>query len=231
MVRADHVDDDPADGQPRLAQFLDAVRGLLDGHLLQEGDQVHRRLGGLEHLHDGLRLVVDRAEPRQPRHLVVDVQEPGDPPGRRRVHDHVVVDVLAGPVLAAHRLARLAGQQHVAQARGDGRREVDGAELLERASGGAELVEHLEVVQQRPFGIDGEREDLAPAGCHRDLPLLVGERLGAEELREPLPALDLHEKSPSALAREGKRECRGDRGLAGAALAADHLEPAHIARA
>ena len=38
-------------------------------------------------------------------------------PGGRGVHDHVVVDEPPALVLAAHRLARLAGQQHVPQAR------------------------------------------------------------------------------------------------------------------
>ena len=70
-----------------------------------------------------------------------------------------------------------------------------------------------------------------PPGSDGDLALLVGQRLRLEELRDALPALDLDEEGALALGREGEREGGGDRGLAGAALAADDLEPAHVIRA
>ena len=53
--------------------------------------------------HDGLRLVVDRADPGQPGHLGVDVEEAGDPAGRRRVQHDGVVD--RPPALSLRRTA------------------------------------------------------------------------------------------------------------------------------
>ena len=95
-------------------------------------------------------------------------------------------------------------------------------------AGAAQLVEHLEVVQKGQFGVDGEGVHLPAPGSDGDLPLLIGQRFRFEELRDALAALDLDEKRPLALGREGERECGGDRGLAGPALAADDLEPAHV---
>ncbi|CAM5270208.1 hypothetical protein SCANM63S_02862 [Streptomyces canarius] len=188
----------------------------------------HGRLRRLQHPHDGLCLIVYGADLREARHLVVDVQEAGDAAGRRGVHDDVVVGEPPRPVLAAHRLARLAGQQDVPEAGRDGGREVDRAQLLQRPARAAELVEHLEIVQKGQFRIDGEGVHLAAARSDRDLPLLVRKCFRLEELRDALPALDLHEKRPLPLGREGQRECGGDRRLSGPALAADDLEPAHI---
>lgn len=223
-----HVHDDPPDRQLRRAQFGDAVRGLLDGHLLQQRHQVHRRLRRLEDTHHGLCLIVYRADLGEPRDLVVHVQEARDPPGGRRVHDHVVIGELSALVLPAHGLARLAGEEHVPDAGRDGGREVDGAELLQGPSGAPQFVEHLEVVQKGQFGIYGEGVHLPAARSDGDLPLLVGQRFCLEELRDALSALDLHEEGALALCGEGEREGRGYRGLAGTALAADDLEPAHV---
>lgn len=175
--RAGHVDDDAAHGDAGGAQLGDAVGGLLDRHLLQERHQMHRGLGRLEDAHHGLRLIVDRADLREAGDLVVDVQKAGDPAGRRGVHHDRVVDELSALVLAAHRFARLAGQQDVPQTRRDGRGEVDRAELLQRPARAAELVEHLEVVQKGAFGVDGQGVDLparpssgaAPGGLSRGL--------------------------------------------------------------
>ncbi|GAA3052612.1 hypothetical protein GCM10020000_37720 [Streptomyces olivoverticillatus] len=85
----------------------------------------------------------------------------------------------------------------------------------------------MQVVQQGALGVDGEGEDLSTARCDRDLAFLIGQRLRLEELRDALPAFDLDQQSAFALGGEGKREGRGDRGLAGSALAADDMEPAH----
>ncbi|GGJ42563.1 hypothetical protein GCM10010121_062110 [Streptomyces brasiliensis] len=70
--------------------------------------------------------------------------------------------------------------------------------------------------------------DLTAPGSDGDLPLLIGQRLRLEELRDALPALDLHEERPLPLGGEGQREGRGDRRLSGPALTADDLEPAHV---
>lgn len=95
-------------------------------------------------------------------------------------------------------------------------------------AGTTQLVEHLEVVEQRAFGVDRQRMDLPATGRHGDLAFLVREGFGLEELGDALPALDLDEEGAPALGREGERECGGDRGLTGPALAADDLEPAHV---
>lgn len=228
QMRAHHVHDDPAHRQLGRLELGDAVGGLLDRHLLQEGHQMDRGLGGLQHPHHGLGLIVYRAYPGQPRHLVVHVEEAGDAAGRRGVHDHVVVDEPVLLVLAAHRLAGLAGQQDVPDAGRDRGGEVDRAELLERPARAAELVEHLEVVEEGALGVDREGVHLPAARCDGDLALLVGEGFRLEELGDALSALDLDEEGAPALGREGEREGGGDRGLTGTALAADDLEPAHV---
>jgi len=210
---------------PDGGQFGDAVHRLLNRHLLQQRHQVDRGLRRFQHPHHGLRLVVYRADPGQARHLVVDVEETGDPAGRRRVEHHRVVHRPARLVLAAHRLADLAGEQHVAQAGGDGGGEVDRAELLQRPAGPAELVEHVEVVEHRQLGVDRQCVHLAAARRGGDLPLLVRQRLGLEELGDALPLLDLTEQHAAALGREGERERGGDRGLSRAALARHDMEP------
>ncbi len=94
--------------------------------------------------------------------------------------------------------------------------------------GAAQFVEHLEVVQKGQFGVDGEGVHLPAPRSDGDLPLFVGQRFCFEELRDALSALDLDEEGALALGREGEREGRGYRGLAGTALAADDLEPAHV---
>src|SRR5690606_25641393 len=177
--------------------------------------------------HHGLRLIVYRPDLGEPGDLVVDVEEAGDAPGRRGVHHHVVVDEPPAAVLAPHRLARLAGQQDVPHAGRDGGGEVDRPEFLQGSAGAAHLVEHLEVVQKGAFRIDGEGVHLPAPGCDGDLPLLVRQRVRLEELCDALAALDLDEKRPLPLRGQGQREGRGHRGLAGTALAADDLEPAH----
>jgi hypothetical protein len=189
---------------------------------------VHGGLARLQHPHHGLCLIVYGADLREPGHLVVDVEEARDAAGRRGVHDDVVVHEPSLFVLAPDRLARLAGQQDVPDPRRDGRGEVDGAELLQGPSGAAQLVEHLEVVQQGQFGVDGEGVHLPAPGSDGDLPLLIRQRLGFEELRDALAALDLDEKRALPLGGEGQREGRGHRGLTGTALATDDLEPAHV---
>ena len=83
-------------------------------------------------------------------------------PGRRGVHHDGVVDRLLALLGAGHDLADLAGEQHVAQAGRDRRRELDGADPAHRAAGQAEVVEHVEVFEERRLDVDGQRVDLPP---------------------------------------------------------------------
>ncbi len=209
---------------------------------------MHGGLRRLQHPHHGLRLAVDRPYPGQPGHLGVDVQEPGDPAGRRCVHHHRVIGPPSVRALAAGGLAGLAGQQHVPDAGGDGGREVDEPDLLQRLPGPAELVEHVEVLEQGLLGVDGERVQLTAhraarratcraarraarrqaqlgRGDRGDPALLVGECRYAEQLRDALTALHLDQQGPASL--RGERQCqrRGHGGLPGPALAADHVQP------
>ena len=161
---------------------------------------------------------------REPGDLGVDVEEAHDAPGRRRVQDDRVVRRPHLLLLALDGLDDLAGEQHVAHAGRDRRREVDGAEPLERTAGAAQVVEHLEVLEQGLLGVDGEREHLAAAGRHGDLPLLVRQRRGVEELGDALPALDLGEQDPAAVGCERECERRRDRRLPGAAFAGDDVQ-------
>jgi hypothetical protein len=170
---------------------------------------------------------VHGADLGEPGDLLVHAEEAGDASRGRRVHHDGVVQAPFAFVLTAHRLACLARQQYVPQAGRDGRREVDRAELLQRAARAAQFVEHLEVVQEGPFGIYGEREDLTAVVCDGDLAFLVRKRLRLEELRDALPPLDLDEERAPPAAGQRQRECRGDRRLPGAALARDNMQPAH----
>jgi hypothetical protein len=184
---------------------------------------VDGRAGGTDQPHDRLGLAVHGAALGEPRDLGVDVQELRDAPRRRRVHDDRVV--LGPPAAAgADGLVRLAGQQDVLEARGDRRDEVDEAHPAQAAPRHPELVEHLEVFEERLFRVDRERVDLAPVGRDGDPLLRVRQRRGVEELGDPAAALDLDEQGPPALGGERHRERRGDRRLARAALAGDHVE-------
>ena len=222
----DHVHHDRSDPQVEGLELLDRVQGLLDRHLLEQRDQVDPGDVRAQHAHDRVRLVADRSDLGQAGHLVVHVQEPRDPPGRRRVqHDSVVREP---PVrLPPRRLVDLAGQQYVAQARRDRGDEVDRAHLLERLPGPAEVVVHVEVLQERGLGVHGQREHLTAAGALRDPALHVRQGRYVEELGEALAALDLDEQD--ALAFLGQRERHGgrDRGLPGAALAGHHVQSRH----
>ena len=162
----------------------------------------------------------------RPATSCVDAEEAGDAAGRRCVEHDGVVDAaaFAAGVLAAYGLVDLAGEQDVAHARRDRRGEVDGADAPQRATGPAELVEHVEVLEQRLLGVDREGEHVAAAGADRDLALLVGQRRRVEELRDALPVLDLDEQRAATLPGQRQRERGRDRGLAGAALAGHDMQ-------
>ena len=106
---------------------------------------------------------------------------------------------------------------------------------LSALPGALEVVEHLEVLEQRLFGVDREREDVAAAGRDRDLALFVRQRRAVEELGDALAALDLGEQHLAAAGGQRERERGGHRRLAGAALAGDHVQahavPVGVSRA
>ena len=160
-------------------------------------------------------LALDRAHPGQPGQLVVDPEELRDPAGRRRVeHDGVVGDRVLVAGVALGRLVDLAGQQHVADAGGDGGRELDDAEAVERLPGPAELVVHREVLQQRRLRVDVQRVDHAAALALRpdqtggDPALGVRQRLDVEHPGDALPALDLAEQHVACRSRPAPARAR-----------------------
>ena len=200
------------------------------GKRLQQGDQVDGRQLGVQHLHHAFGLTVHRTALGQVGDGLGDVEEAGDPPGRRGVdHDGVVCRLLAllGP---RDDLPDLAREQHVPQARRDRRRELDRTDAVHRPPGDAEVVEHVEVLQERGLGVDGQRVDLAAALGRRDLDLLVRQRRHVEELRDALAALDFDQQHLAAA--RGERQCqrRRDRRLSGAALAGHEVQ-AHLRQA
>ena len=210
---AHHVDDDARRVQALVAQLVDRLEGLLHRHLLEEGDDVDDRLVRLEQPGDRGGLGGDRPDPREVGHLGVDGEEPADAARRRCVEDDPVVDrggVALVPAVAATPvgLVDLADEQHVAHAGGDGRREVDGAELLEQPAGPAELVEHLEVLEQGRLGVDRQADHLTAAGETDDPGLLGAERWHVERLADALPALDLGEQHVAPVRRPGRGRWR-----------------------
>ena len=214
--------------KPSADEVGDGVGGLLHRHLLEEGDDVDEGLAVLEHPGDRLGLGVDRADAREVGHLDVDREEAGDPSGGRGVEDDGVPRP-CGPARASargapHGLVDLAGEEDVAHAGGDGRREVDDAHPLERPAGAAELVEGLEVLEERGLGVDRQPPQLAAAGVADEADLLGAERRDVEGLADALPALDLDEEDLAALPAQREGEGGGDGGLADAALAGDDVQ-------
>ena len=149
-------------GRPSSSQFVDRLERLLDRQRLQQGDEVDGGEVGVQHLDHAFGLRVHRAALGQIRHRLGDVEEAGDAAGRRGVHHDGVVDRLLALLGAGDDLPDLAGEQHVAQARRDRRRELDGADAAHRAAGQPEVVEHVEVFEERRLDVDGQRVDLPP---------------------------------------------------------------------
>src|ERR1700727_1981320 len=104
-----------------------------------------------------------------------------------------------GPPLAKSDTALVVSRKReirpVAQARCDRRGDLDRADAAHRASGQAEVVEHVEVFQERGLDVDRQGVDLAAPFGGRDLDLFVGQRWNVEELRNPLAPLDFDEKN------------------------------------
>ncbi len=165
----------------------------------------------------------DRAGPGEPGDLGVDVEEPRDASGGRRVHDDRVVDRYAVP-LAPHRLLGLAGEQYVADPGRDGRGEVDRAHPAQRGARATQVVEHLEVLDERLLGVDGEGEDLAASRRDGHASLGVRQRRYVEDLGQALPGLDLDDEHLAPTRRQGQREGGRDRRLPGSALARDDVQ-------
>ena len=91
------VDDDAADRQSELLELVDRLDGLLDRQRLQQRDQVNGGLVGVQQLDHALGLRVHRAALGQVGHRLGDVEEAGDPAGRRGVDHDRVVDRAACP--------------------------------------------------------------------------------------------------------------------------------------
>ncbi len=183
--------------------------------------------GGLvrvQQLHHAVGLRVHRPALGQVGHRLGGVQEACDPARRRGIDDYRVVNRKLVLVDAHHRLFDLAGEQHVAQAGRDRRRELDRADAAHRPAGDAEVVEHVEVFQKRGLDVDRQRVDLAAPLGGRDLDLFVGQRRNVEELRNPLAPFDFDEKDFAAPRRQGQCQRGRDRRLAGAAFAGHEMQ-------
>jgi hypothetical protein len=174
---------------------------------------------------------VDRAGARERAHRLGDVEELHDASRRRRVeHDGVVERHTASPAAvladgAPDALLDLPGQQHVTEARRQRGRELDRAHPPQRPAGEAEVVEHLEVLEQGRLGVHRQPADLAAVGGDGDALLGVRQRRGVEDLGDALPALHLDEQGATPARGEREGQCGGERRLARAALAAHHVEP------
>ena len=104
-------------------------------------------------------------------------------------------------------LVRLAGQQHVADPRGDGRGELDDAHLAQCLTGATQVVVHVEVLVERVLRVDRECEDIAATSGDRDLAFLIGKLRHVEELGNALTPLDLDEQD--AVPRRTRDAVRG----------------------
>ncbi|CPZ25218.1 Uncharacterised protein [Mycobacteroides abscessus] len=146
------------------------------------------------------------------------IQEAGDPPGGWSVDHHRVVHMPPGLVGADDALLDFSGQDHVTQARCDGGGELDRTDALHRASGQAQVVEHVEVFHERRLDLDGECVHHPTAFGGRDLEFLRRQRWHIEKLGDALPILDLDQQHLAAARGQGESQRRGDGGLSGPAL-------------
>ena len=126
---------------------------------------------------------------------------------------------------AGGRLLDLAGEQHVAQAGGDGGGEVDGAELAQRPAGRAQLVEHVQVFEERLLGVHRQGAHLAAAGRRRRS---CRSSYGSGSMPNswampcrPSTSTSRVRRPPAASA---ERQRGRHAGLAGAALAGHHVQ-------
>src|SRR5665811_132123 len=221
---------DATDRHTDGTELGDGVDGLLNRHLLEQRHHVDDRLRRRQHRCDRVGLRADRADPREVGNLVVDIEESCNAAGGRGVQDDGVVGPRCTRTLgfvlpvASDRLVDLADQQNVPDAWRDRGGEVDGAELLQQPAGTAELVVHVEVLQQGCLGVDREPEDLAALRRVRDACLDRGQWGDVEGLADALASFDLGQQHPPSLARERQGQRCGDGCLACAALARDDVQ-------
>src|SRR5699024_6560588 len=91
--------------------------------------------------------------------------------------------------------------------------------------GETEVVEHLEVFEQRRFRVDVQCPQFTTTRARRDALFGVRQRCGVEGLGDTLPSLDLDEQHPFALVGQGETERRRERCFPGAALPGDEMQP------
>ena len=152
-----------------------------------------RGLLGVQKAHHALGLVVHGTAGGKIRYRSGDVKEPRDTAGRRSVHHDGVVRGSFVGTQPNHGFLDLAGQQHVAKSGCDRRGELDGTDPAHGAAGDSEVIEHVEVFEERGLNIDGQGVDMPAAIGRGDFGLFVGEGRNVEELRNPLAPFDFHQ--------------------------------------
>ncbi len=177
----------------------------------------------MQQLHHAVGLRVHRPALGQVGHRFGGVQEACDPACRRGIDNYRVVNRKLVLVQAHHRLFDLAGEQHVAQAGRDRRRELDRADAAHRPARDAEVVEHFEVFQERGLDVDRQGVNLAAPLGGRDLDLFIGQRWDVEELRNALAPLDFDEEDFAAPGRQGECQRGRDRRFARPAFARNEM--------
>ena len=224
MMRRHPIDDHRPDGEVLALQLADRLDGLLDGHRLEQRHQMHHGLVRVQQLDDAVALVAQGAGLGQIGHGLGDVEEVADPARRRRVDHHRVVDPVAALVGSDHGLLDLPRHQDVAKPRRDGGDEVDGTDAAHGAAGESEVVEHVEVLEQRVFDVDRQCPHLSAAFCGGDLGLGGGQGRNIEDLRDALTSLALDEEDLLALGCQCQRESGRDSGFSGPALTGDEVQ-------
>src|SRR5699024_12863717 len=122
-----------------------------------------------------------------------------------------IVDVFAVCVGATDTLLDLAGDQDVAESGSKGGGELDRTHPAQCPSGETEVVEHLEVFEQRRFRVDVQCPQFTTTRARRDALFGVRQRCGVEGLGDTLPSLDLDEQHPYALVGQGETARRRER--------------------
>ncbi len=135
----------------------------------------------MQQAHHALTLRTHRSALREVRHRLRHVEEIADPPGRRRIDDDGVVHPLAGLVGAHHTFLDLAGQQHVPKPPARWWWRTRWHRTCASHARRSEVVEHLEIFEERGLDVDGQRHDLPAALGGRDFRLLRRQRGGTSK--------------------------------------------------
>jgi len=197
-----HVDDNAAYRQCRVFEFGDPIDGFLNGHLFQNGDEVHRGPIRSKNSHDAVGLLADGSDLGDTGNLGVDVEEPRYASGGWGVKNNGVVRRAVALVASAYEFYGLAGQEDIAQTGRDSGDELDGAHLSQDPTCSFEVVEQVQVVQECRLGVDRQSPQLATTGDGDQPPLFVGQRRAVKHLGEALPALNLHHQNPTSIPRQ-----------------------------